>query len=154
MQIAIMIAAAAVVLGYGYVCSYARLTRQRTAVTQSRHQLNAELNRRHDLLAELAGTVRPPTPREPAVSTGAVALTTAARTVPDLQVRGLQEQLRETEERIASGTRFYNGNVQMLNRRVRSLPSSLVARLHCVRPEELIEIGDGDLGGEGLGGGG
>lgn len=40
----------------------------------------------------------------------------------------LQEELGNTEDRIQASRRFYNANVQDYNRRVRSVPSNLVAR--------------------------
>jgi LemA protein len=39
----------------------------------------------------------------------------------------LQAQLAETEDRIAAGRRFYNGNVRALNTRVESFPSAAIA---------------------------
>jgi len=47
----------------------------------------------------------------------------------DRQFRALQDELVDTEDRIAAARRFYNGNVRALNTRVESLPSSLVAAL-------------------------
>ena len=45
----------------------------------------------------------------------------------DGSYRDLQAQLAETEDRLAAGRRFYNGNVRAWNTRVETFPSSLVA---------------------------
>jgi LemA protein len=47
----------------------------------------------------------------------------------DRNFLALQDQLVETEDRIAAAGRFYNGNVRALNTRVESIPKSLVAHL-------------------------
>lgn len=41
----------------------------------------------------------------------------------------LQYQLAETEDRLAAGRRFYNGNVREYNTRIESFPSNVVAKL-------------------------
>ena len=50
---------------------------------------------------------------------------------PDLKASqsflSLQEELTNTEDRIAASRRFYNGNVRAYNTRVRTFPSNLVA---------------------------
>ena len=49
-----------------------------------------------------------------------------AENYPDLKAAGpfqqLQSELAETEDRIAAGRRFYNGNVRALNTRVEAFP--------------------------------
>jgi LemA protein len=45
----------------------------------------------------------------------------------DTNFLALQQQLGETEDRIAAGRRFYNGNVRALNTRIEAFPSSIVA---------------------------
>jgi LemA protein len=65
---------------------------------------------------------------------------------PDLKASGpfqeLQAQLAETEDRIAAGRRFYNGNVRALNTRVEAFPSSLVASVFSFRRAEYFEVED------------
>ncbi|MGH3736728.1 MAG: LemA family protein [Micromonosporaceae bacterium] len=41
----------------------------------------------------------------------------------------LQHQLAETEDRLAAGRRFYNGNVREYNTRIEAFPSNLVAKM-------------------------
>ena len=65
---------------------------------------------------------------------------------PDLKAAGpflqLQAQLAETEDRIAAGRRFYNGNVRALNTRVEAFPSSLVASTFNFSKAEYFELDD------------
>ena len=52
----------------------------------------------------------------------------------------LQEQLAETEDRIAAGRRFYNGNVRDYNTRVESFPSTLVAMVCGFKPAQFFQV--------------
>jgi LemA protein len=54
----------------------------------------------------------------------------------------LQQQLAETEDRIAAGRRFYNGNVRALNTRVEAFPSSIVASVFNFEKAEYFEVED------------
>ena len=54
----------------------------------------------------------------------------------------LQRQLTETEDRIAAGRRFYNGNVRALNTRVESVPSNLIAGAFGFHQAEYFEVTD------------
>jgi LemA protein len=69
---------------------------------------------------------------ENALNRAVVALIGVAERYPDLRASenflALQEELVDTEDRIAAGRRFYNGNVRALNTRVEAFPSALVAR--------------------------
>jgi LemA protein len=69
-----------------------------------------------------------------------------AEAYPDLKAAGpfqqLSSQLAETEDRIAAGRRFYNGNVRALNTRVEAFPSSIVASLFGFSKAEYFEVED------------
>ncbi len=69
-----------------------------------------------------------------------------AENYPDLKAAGpfqqLQAQLAETEDRIAAGRRFYNGNVRALNTRVEAFPSSIVASFGHFEKAEYFETDD------------
>ena len=69
-----------------------------------------------------------------------------AEAYPDLKASAnflqLQKELTNTEDRIAAGRRFYNGNVRALNTRVRTFPSNLVASMFSFRPKEFFELTD------------
>lgn len=72
-----------------------------------------------------------------------------AENYPDLKAAGpfqqLQAQLAETEDRIAAGRRFYNGNVRALNTRVEAFPSSLVASVFSFGKAEYFEVDEPDV---------
>lgn len=54
----------------------------------------------------------------------------------------LQKQLSLTEDRIAAGRRFYNGNVRAYNTRIRTIPSNLVASAFHFEPAVFFELAD------------
>ena len=63
-----------------------------------------------------------------------------AENYPDLEASAnfgqLQDELSETEDRIAAARRFYNGNVRAFNTRIEAFPSSIVAaRMHLTKAE-------------------
>jgi LemA protein len=66
---------------------------------------------------------------------------------PDLQASqgfsALQDELTNTEDRLAASRRFYNGNVRAYNTRVRTFPSNLVAAAFRFRPREFFELREG-----------
>jgi LemA protein len=72
-----------------------------------------------------------------------------AENYPDLKAAGpfqqLQAQLAETEDRIAAGRRFYNGNVRALNTRVEAFPSSLIASTFHFTKAEYFEVDEPDV---------
>jgi len=73
-------------------------------------------------------------------------LLAVAENYPDLKSSqnflSLQQQLAETEDRIAAARRFYNGNVRALNTRVESVPSSLVAAMFNFHKADYFELDD------------
>jgi LemA protein len=58
------------------------------------------------------------------------------------QFTQLQQSLNETEDRVAAGRRFYNGNVRALNVRVESFPSSVIAGAFHFEKAEYFEAED------------
>lgn len=54
----------------------------------------------------------------------------------------LQAELANTEDRIAAGRRFYNGNVRALNTKVQTVPSNLVAGWFGIAQAEYFELDD------------
>ncbi|MBV9096973.1 MAG: LemA family protein, partial [Frankiaceae bacterium] len=69
-----------------------------------------------------------------------------AENYPDLKSSqnflALQQQLAETEDRIAAGRRFYNSNVRALNTRVESFPSSVIASMFNFSKADYFEVDD------------
>ena len=69
-----------------------------------------------------------------------------AENYPDLKSSqnflALQQQLAETEDRIAAGRRFYNNNVRALNTRVEAFPSSIVGGMFHFTKADYFEVED------------
>ena len=69
-----------------------------------------------------------------------------AENYPDLKSSqnflALQQQLAETEDRIAAARRFYNGNVRALNTRVEAFPSSVIASTFGFKKADYFEVDD------------
>ena len=87
--------------------------------------------------------------QENALSGALRQLFAVAESYPDLKAStnflDLQRQLAETEDRIAAGRRFYNGNVRALNTRVESFPSSVVAGTFGFKKAEYFAADDPDI---------
>ena len=60
--------------------------------------------------------------------------------------RQLQEELSDTEDRLAAARRFYNGNVRDHNTRVQAFPSSIVASMGHFELRQYFEIADSSIG--------
>lgn len=81
-----------------------------------------------------------------------------AEAYPDLKANSsflaLQQELTSTEDRIASGRRYYNANVRELNTKVETVPSNFVAGMFHIGREEYFELegGDGAVPGVSFGG--
>jgi LemA protein len=73
-------------------------------------------------------------------------LVAVAESYPDLKASAnflsLQRELTNTEDRIAAGRRFYNGNVRALNTRVRTFPSGIVASMFGFGTRDFFELSD------------
>ena len=80
-------------------------------------------------------------------------LLAVAENYPDLKANenflALQAELSNTEDRLQTARRFYNGNVRDYNRRVQSFPSMIIARFGNFETEEFFEVDEslrGDAG--------
>ena len=71
-----------------------------------------------------------------------------AEAYPDLKANSsflaLQQELTSTEDRIASGRRYYNANVRELNTKVETVPSNFVAGMFNIGREEYFEVEGGE----------
>ena len=59
--------------------------------------------------------------------------------------RDLQQQLTETEDRIAAGRRFYNNNVQEYDTRLQTFPSSIIGNSFGFKPAEYFKVADASV---------
>ena len=62
----------------------------------------------------------------------------------DTSFLNLQQELTNTEDRIAAGRRFYNSNVRDLNTKAEKFPSSIVASMMNLQKAEYFEIDSAD----------
>ncbi|WP_084075389.1 LemA family protein [Demequina sp. NBRC 110052] len=66
-----------------------------------------------------------------------------AEAYPDLKANQnflqLQQELTNTEDRVAAGRRFYNANVRTLNTRIETFPTNLIAGMFGFHREEYFE---------------
>lgn len=133
-----------------------RYAHLRNLIIESRSDIDVQLKRRHDLIPNLVETVRGYAAHEEsvlqrvmearsqAVATGKFSLPQEAALVaalnglfarveayPDLKASQhflmLQQELSNTEDRIAAARRFYNANVREYNTLCCSFPASLIA---------------------------
>ncbi len=62
----------------------------------------------------------------------------------DTSFLNLQQELTNTEDRIAAGRRFYNSNVRDLNTKAEKFPSSIVAPMMTLQKAEYFEVDSAD----------
>ncbi len=71
-----------------------------------------------------------------------------AEAYPDLKANqnflGLQSELSDTENKIQSARRFYNGNVRDLNIALEKFPGNVIANMFHFTKMDLFELGDAD----------
>jgi LemA protein len=81
---------------------------------------------------------------ENAVTAGLRQLLAVVENYPDLKASqnflALQEELTGTESKIAYARQFYNDQVRLLNTKVQSFPSNLIARSFGITEREFFEI--------------
>ncbi|WP_062389502.1 LemA family protein [Demequina iriomotensis] len=69
-----------------------------------------------------------------------------AEAYPDLKANQnfmqLQQELTNTEDRVAAGRRFYNANVRSLNTRIETFPTVIIANMFGFTREEYFETQD------------
>src|ERR687888_158900 len=91
-----------------------------------------------------AGTVQDQAHAENQITRGLRQLLAVAENYPQLKANqnflALQEELTGTESKIAYARQFYNDQVRVLNTKVQSFPSNLLARWFGIHEREFFEI--------------
>lgn len=68
---------------------------------------------------------------------------------PDLKANqnflSLQNELSDTENKIQSARRFYNGNVRDYNTMLKVFPSSVIANMFHFMPKDFFQLGNDDV---------
>jgi LemA protein len=87
---------------------------------------------------------------ENAITAGLRKLLAVAENYPDLKASAnflaLQEELTGTESKIAYARQYYNEQVRLLNTRVQSFPSSVIASLFHFEHREFFDVEDSARG--------
>ena len=83
------------------------------------------------------------------ILTGALkSLFAVAENYPDLRAsenfKSLQEELSDTETKIAASRQFYNSNVLDFNTKIQVFPNSIIANLFRFEASEFFEAGEED----------
>jgi LemA protein len=171
---AIVIIAILVIVGAWAVAQYNGLVKLRNLVQEAWHQIDTELQRRHDLIPNLVETVKGYAAHEretfEAVTQARAAaaapgagpaqqaqneniltqalgrLFAVAEAYPELKANqnflALQQELTNTEDRVAAGRRFYNANVRELNTKIETFPTSIIANMFKFVKAEYFETED------------
>lgn len=67
---------------------------------------------------------------------------------PDLKANqnflDLQQQLKETEDKIEASRRFYNGNVRDFNTKLQVFPTNMIGNMLGFKSREFFEIAEGE----------
>ena len=102
--------------------------------------------------ASVAGATGNPLEREGAeniLSSTLKTLFAVAENYPDLKANAnfldLQRELADTENKIQSARRFYNGNVRDLNIAIESFPNNVIAGVFKFSKMELFDLADNDV---------
>jgi LemA protein len=95
-------------------------------------------------MAQQASTVPDQAQAENQLTQGIRRLIAVAEQYPQLKANenflALQEELTGTESKIAFARQFYNDQVALLNTKIQSFPSSIVASLFHFAPKEFFDI--------------
>ena len=174
MWIAIAIIVILLIVVLWAVGAYNGLVKLRNLVQEAWHQIDTELQRRHDLIPNLVETVKGYAAHEretfEAVTAARAAaaapgagpaqqaqneniltqalgrLFAVAEAYPELKANqnflALQQELTNTEDRVAAGRRFYNANVRELNTKIETFPTSIIANMFKFLKAEYFETED------------
>lgn len=111
--------------------------------THERETLERVVELRNKALAN-NGTPAAQSVDENALAIGLKQLFVVAENYPQLKADAnflaLQQELSNTEDRIAASRRFYNANVRELNQMCATVPTNLVAKLFGITPKTYFEL--------------
>jgi LemA protein len=144
------------VLGIAVVVLYNQLVRRRIDVDNAWSQIDVQLKRRLDLIPNLVETISArsaslaagATPHEQAAADNALSgalrqLFALSEAYPDLKANAsfvsLQEELSNTESRIAYARQFYGDSVASYNTAIQKFPNVVVARMFGFAEREFFE---------------
>jgi LemA protein len=152
----LVILVAVALIAVSIIAIYNSLVRRRNEVDNAWSQIDVQLKRRLDLIPNLVETVKGYASHEKATLDAVIqARNTAmsasstphaqatAEAYPDLKANqgfvSLQEELSNTESRIAYARQFYGDGVLAYNTAIQKFPSSIVARVFNFADREYFE---------------
>ena len=161
MIIGIVIVAIVVILVIWYVVTYNSLIDLRNRVKDQWSQIDVQLKRRADLIPNLVETVKGYAKHESSTLDAVVnarnSFNTAGTKEEEIKASGeltgmlnrlfavsLQNDLRDTEDKISTMRQFYNDTVLTYNNKVQSIPSNIVASIAHFKEESFFEIDEKD----------
>lgn len=158
------------------ITTYNQLVKLRNKVKNSFAQIDAQLQRRFDLLPNLVETVESFASHEKKIlqnvaaarngymSTNAAkdklamnhqlnttlkSLFVVSESYPELKANtnflNLQEELSETEDKVAFARQFYNDAVTIYNNKLQMFPGSIIGKMFGFKEEELFNMADEDV---------
>ena len=138
-----------------FVVTYNSLIGLRNRVQDQWSQIDVQLKRRADLIPNLVETVKgyASTKEEEMKANGELSqvvsrLFALAESYPDLKANqnfvSLQNDLKETEDKISLMRQFYNDTVLTYNNKVQTIPSNIVANLCHFKEEAFFQIEEAD----------
>lgn len=108
--------------------------------------LEALTRAREDAAAHKSGAPKDREPFEERLGGAVHDVLVRAEAYPDLKASAnflqLQDELTNTEDRIAAARRFYNGNVRAYNTRVATFPSNVIASMFHFEARQFFELRD------------
>lgn len=162
----------------GFIAIYNGLVRRRNRAEEAWADIEVQIKRRYDLIPNVVETVKGYVGHERGVlesvtqaraaamgATGAgkaeaenmlagtlKTLFAVAENYPDLKANmnflELQRELADTENKIQSARRFFNGNVRDYNIALETFPSNLIASAFGFSRKELFDLPDGSVAAE------
>ena len=120
---------------------YNGLVTSRHKVKNAWSQIDVQLQRRFDLIPNFVETVKGYMTHEKDTLKTIMAI---SENYPDLKANqnflDLQEELRNTENKISFSRQFYNDSVTMYNTKLEMVPWNIIASMFKFEPAELFKI--------------
>ena len=162
MTVAVIALVVVVIAALVGVLSYNTLVKLRNRVDEAWAQISVQLKRRHDLIPPLVSTVKGYAEHESSTLAAVVSARNAAVELelsgalgklfalsefyPDLKANSnflqLQQEIVDTENRIAFARQYYNDTVREWNTKIDSIPYNFFAGRMNARKAEYFEIQD------------
>ena len=131
---------------------YNKLVVLRNRVKDQWAQIDVQLKRRFDLIPNLVETVKGYTKHESETLEAVIKARNTSKlfalteSYPDLKAntnfQALQQELTETESKIAAARQFYNDTVLVYNNKIDMVPSNIIASLFKFTKEAFFEANE------------